>query len=548
MDAFIGLFFIIVLPIIAIFFIRKWYKLKKEFENFEKTKSEEITTLNSQISEQKDSINDLTNKQYSQEKKILNLSVELETLSKFKGVADADAEAKRILEDAQTQANESNRGAEENLKEAIEKAQKMIKEARDEAKLKTDSTDKTVQQKLNAAIENAERIVNDAQTKAKEIAGSALEAKEKAEEYVKTEKAMRNIIGGYGHRYLIPNISILDDLAEEFSWAEAGERLKSARAFTRTLIVDRKAATCDYVDNDKHNTAIKFVTDAFNGKVDSALSKVKYDNYGTIKQQIEDAFNVVNYTGVAFRNARISEIYLNARLDELKWAVATNELKKIEQDEQRRIKELMREEERAQREIQKAIDAAEKEEKILKKAMEEARKQIESANEEERLQFEAKLQDLQDKLTAAEEKNKRALSMAQQTRSGHVYVISNIGSFGENIYKIGMTRRLEPKDRVTELGDASVPFSFDIHAMIYSTDAPTLEKTLHKKFVNNQVNKVNPRKEFFDVTLADIRNMIDEMGIEAHWTMTAEAKEYYESQAMVKPLAFVEEEYQEEDL
>lgn len=548
MDAFIGLFFIIVLPIIAIFFIRKWYKLKKEFENFEKTKSEEITTLNSQISEQKDSINDLTNKQYSQEKKILNLSEELETLSKFKGVADADTEAKRILEDAQNKANESNRSAEQNLNEAIEKAQKMIKEARDEAKLKTDSTDKTVQQKLSAAIENAERIVNDAQTKAKEIAGSALEAKEKAEEYVKTEKAMRNIINGYGHKYLIPNISILDDLAEEFSWAEAGERLKSARAFTRTLIVDRKAATCDYVDNDKHNTAIKFVTDAFNGKVDSALSKVKYDNYGTIKQQIEDAFNVVNYTGVAFRNARISEIYLNARLDELKWAVATNELKKIEQDEQRRIKELMREEERAQREIQKAIDAAEKEEKILKKAMEEARRQIESANEEERLQFEAKLQDLQDKLTAAEEKNKRALSMAQQTRSGHVYVISNIGSFGENIYKIGMTRRLEPKDRVTELGDASVPFSFDIHAMIYSTDAPTLEKTLHKKFVNNQVNKVNPRKEFFDVTLADIRNMIDEMGIEAHWTMTAEAKEYYESQAMVKPLAFVEEEYQEEDL
>ena len=138
--------------------------------------------------------------------------------------------------------------------------------------------------------------------------------------------------------------------------------------------------------------------------------------------------------------------------------------------------------------------------------------------------------------------------MAQQTKRGHVYIISNIGAFGDNVYKIGMTRRLEPKDRVTELGDASVPFSFDIHAMIYSIDAPTLEKTLHKKFINNQVNKVNPRKEFFDVTLSDIRNIIDEMGIEAHWTMTAEAKEYYESKAMVKPLEFVEEEYQEDDL
>lgn len=540
MDAFIGLFFIIVLPIIAIFFIRKWYKVKKEFENYEKIKSDEINTLNLQNSEQRNTIEE-------QNKNISNISKQIEILSKYQIVADADTEAKRILEDAQNKANESNRSAEQNLNEAIEKAQQMIKNAKDEAKLKTDTTDKTVQQKLNAAIENAERIINDAQTKAKEIAGSALEAKEKAEEYIKTEKAMRNIINGYGHRYLIPNISILDDLAEEFSWAEAGERLKSARAFTRSLVQDRKAATCDYVDTDKYNSAIKFVTDAFNGKVDSALSKVKYDNYGTIKQQIEDAYNVVIETGRAFRNARITELYFNARLDELKWAVATNELKKIEQDEQRRIKELMREEERVQREIQKAIDTAEKEEKLLKKAMEEARKQIESANEEERLQFEAKLQDLQDKLTAAEEKNKRALSMAQQTRSGHVYVISNIGSFGENIYKIGMTRRLEPKDRVTELGDASVPFSFDIHAMIYSTDAPTLEKTLHKKFVNNQVNKVNPRKEFFDVTLADIRNMIDEMGIEAHWTMTAEAKEYYESKAMIKPLEFIEEQYEEEN-
>lgn len=541
METFIGLFFIIVLPIIAIYFIRKWYKLKKEFEDFGKSKTDEIHSLNSENSEQRKTIKE-------QSQKISDITKQIEVLSKYQGVADADAEAKRLIDEATEWANECKTGAEENLKEAIEKSQQMIKEARDEAKLKIETTDKTVQQKLSAAIENAERIVNDAQTKAKEIAGSALEAKEKAEEYVKTEKAMRNIINGYGHKYLIPNISILDDLAEEFSWAEAGERLKSARAFTKSLVIERKAAVCDYVDTDKYNSAIKFVTDAFNGKVDSALSKVKYDNYGTIKQQIEDAYNVVIETGRAFRNARITELYFNARIDELKWAVATNELKKIEQDEQRRIKELMREEERAQREIQKAIELAEKEEKILKKAMDEARKQIESATEEERLQFEAKLQELQDKLTEAEQKNQRALSMAQQTRSGHVYIISNIGSFGENIYKIGMTRRLEPKDRVTELGDASVPFSFDIHAMIYSSDAPTLEKTLHKKFVNNQVNKVNPRKEFFDVTLADIKKIIEEMGVEAHWTMTAEAKEYYESKAMVKPLEFVEEEYQEEDL
>lgn len=84
--------------------------------------------------------------------------------------------------------------------------------------------------------------------------------------------------------------------------------------------------------------------------------------------------------------------------------------------------------------------------------------------------------------------------MAQQTRTGHVYVISNIGSFGEHVFKIGMTRRLEPKDRVRELGDASVPFEFDIHAMIFSDDAPTLKRALHRHFLKQQVNKVNPRK------------------------------------------------------
>lgn len=99
--------------------------------------------------------------------------------------------------------------------------------------------------------------------------------------------------------------------------------------------------------------------------------------------------------------------------------------------------------------------------------------------------------------------------------------------------------------RATELGDVSAPFSFDIHAMIYAVDAPALEKTLHRKFVNNQANKINPRKEFFGASIAEIREAIEEMGIEAHWTMTAEAREYYESQAMTRPLDFIEEQYEE---
>ena len=124
--------------------------------------------------------------------------------------------------------------------------------------------------------------------------------------------------------------------------------------------------------------------------------------------------------------------------------------------------------------------------------------------------------------------------MAQQTKRGHVYVISNIGSFGEEVFKIGLTRRLEPLDRVKELGDASVPFSFDVHAMIFSEDAPKLEKELHSLFNNRQVNKVNPRKEFFKVPVVEIKKEIEKLGLETHWTMRSEALEYRESLQLEK--------------
>lgn len=133
-------------------------------------------------------------------------------------------------------------------------------------------------------------------------------------------------------------------------------------------------------------------------------------------------------------------------------------------------------------------------------------------------------------------KSQRALSMAQQTRVGHVYVISNLGSFGENVYKIGMTRRLEPLDRVRELGDASVPFEFDVHAMIYSEDAPKLEKSLHSHFMRAQVNKVNPCKEFFRVGINEIMEHVESAGIQAHWTLTAKAASFRESQRIEQSL------------
>ena len=133
--------------------------------------------------------------------------------------------------------------------------------------------------------------------------------------------------------------------------------------------------------------------------------------------------------------------------------------------------------------------------------------------------------------------------MAQLTRAGNVYIISNVGSFGEEVFKIGMTRRREPMDRIWELGDASVPFDFDVHAMIYSEDAPALERMLHTEFDDLRINKVNFRKEFFRLPLERIRNAVVTKNLNASFTLVAEAREYRETLALDKMTPAEREKY-----
>jgi hypothetical protein len=212
--------------------------------------------------------------------------------------------------------------------------------------------------------------------------------------------------------------------------------------------------------------------------------------------------------------------------------VIVQELKLKEREEQRRIQEQMREEEKVRREIERTVRETAKEQEIIRQAMEKAQLLVQQSSQEQKAKYEQQLNELAQKLQESEERNQRAISMAQQTKLGHVYIISNIGSFGENMFKIGMTRRLVPQDRVDELGDASVPFEFDVHAMIRSDDAPDLESRLHKLFVMSQVNKDNHRKEFFRVDLKHIKEEIEKLGFTVQWTMTAEASEYRKTLAI----------------
>ena len=441
---------------------------------------------------------------------------ELET-SRDAVIAEARASARRIADEIQTRkrmAEEEAKAVRDSLeaeRAGLDRERKtMAKAAREELREERQKT-KEVREKLTAdrqqlSIDRASMesmwksrldeleaqraaVIEAAKAEARLIAGDAIDAKRNAERYSETATAMRNLIEGYGDQYIKPAAGMLDDLAEEFGHKEAGRELKAARDMTRRLINQSLAASCDYAEASRREGAERFVLDAFNGKVDTVLSRVRHDNYGTLEQEIHDAFALVNHGGEPFRNARITRGYLDARLNELRWAVIAHELKRQEQEEQRRIREQMREEEKARRDFERAQREAEREETLLRKAMEDAQARLAIATSEQREQYESQLAELTERLRQAEEKGQRAISMAQQTKRGHVYVVSNIGSFGQDVVKIGLTRRLEPLDRIRELGDASVPFEFDVHAVIWSEDAPALETRLHKHFLLAQVTR-----------------------------------------------------------
>ena len=464
---------------------------------------------------------------------------ELAPLRGYASLQDAESQVRRTLAEAIAEAAA--------LRQEADKLVQQTQIATSEERKASNRRAKEVQEQAEAVLARATRdaghIREAAEKRAEQIAGDGYAALRDTQVLQQGLGAIWNEVNGYGDRFVIPTRSVLDELAAAFSHTKAGEELKAAREQSRRLVELKQAATCNYEEEDRRDRANRFIIDAFNGRVDAILSRTRHDNYGTLKQELRDAFALVNLNGLVFHDARILPAYLDARLAELKWAVIVQELKHKEREEQREMQAQIREEEKARRDYERAIQEAAREEATIKRAIAQARAEAEHVNAEERARLEAELSNLGDRLAEAEAKGQRALSMAQQTRAGNVYVISNVGSFGEDVLKIGMTRRLVPEDRVRELGDASVPFAFDVHAMIRSDDAPTLERTLHRAFEDSRINKVNFRKEFHRIPLERIRALAIEQGLDITFTMSAAAREFRESLALAKMTAEEREKY-----
>ncbi len=370
------------------------------------------------------------------------------------------------------------------------------------------------------------------------------------------------LVAAYGHDYetherLKAEVALLEENLEDISfgiykphysfdapedyrkalediWQKKKEMVKAGQAAiceTRWMVGD---STVKGERMTKQN--IKVMLRAFNGEADAAVAKVSWNNVTTMEERIRRAFSAINSMGTA-NTIRIVPEYLELSLAELRLTYEHEKKKREVLEEQREIRERMREEERAQREFERAQLEAATEQERYEKALARARAEVEKAKGEEIEAANQRVLDLEAKLAEAQAKAERAKSMAEQTRRGYIYVISNIGSFGETVFKIGMTRRLDPLDRVRELGGASVPFQFDVHAMIYSEDAPSFEKNLHRKFADRSVNLVNMRKEFFDLHLDEIESFTKSQGMTMEFTKLAEAREFRETLALRQKVA-----------
>lgn len=246
---------------------------------------------------------------------------------------------------------------------------------------------------------------------------------------------------------------------------------------------------------------------AFNGECESIIDRVTYSNYETSAKRINAADEAITKLGKV-QGIYISPDYVAYKYKELNLAFEYRQMKQKEKEEQKELRAQMREEAKLQREIEEARKKVEKEQNHYQNALCKINEQLETASDADKEAILQKKAEIEAQLTEIDKNLKDIDYRESNAKAGYVYVISNIGAFGENVYKIGMTRRLDPQERVDELGDASVPFDFDVHAMIFSDNAPALEAALHKAFEDRKLNMVNQRREFFNVTLDEIKEVV----------------------------------------
>lgn len=306
-------------------------------------------------------------------------------------------------------------------------------------------------------------------------------------------------------------------------------KILAARERQKAMISAKQAAVCptDWsVEGSKAkgatmvNRQIRLTLRAFNNECEAAIANVRWNNVVAMEKRVSAAAAAINKENASL-NLTLTDRYVDLKVDELRLTHEYREQVKREKEERAELVKAEKEE----RKLIAQAEEAEREEAKYQTLLERARNEADGKGNLKRIE------ELEAALAAAHATSVRARAMAEMTKSGYVYIISNVGSFGEDVVKIGLTRRVDPDDRVRELGDASVPFGFDIHAMIYSDAAPGLESALHKEFADRRVNMSNFRKEFFRVSLNEVETAVAKLAPDASFFKDREAQEWHETLA-----------------
>ena len=315
---------------------------------------------------------------------------------------------------------------------------------------------------------------------------------------------------------------------------EVKNQLALLRNDEKKLIADGDAVRCALsltkrAEITAQNNQIKQILRCFNAETQNLIESVTYKNVDAVRAKISKSFEIINKL-FSKSLIQISQEFLELKFKELSLVYAYMVKEQEEKEQRAAIREQMVEEEKVRREIEREKMKIEKDETQCRNEISKLMMYMQKSKDDVQNQlYTDKIKELEEKLKSLEENKKNVLDREQNARAGFVYVISNIGSFGEKVYKIGMTRRLEPMDRIAELSSASVPFPFDVHAMIFSEDAPKLESDLHQFFSKQRVNKVNTRKEFFRVDLGAIEKEVFTHNPTAKFVNDADAMEYRET-------------------
>ncbi|MRI72110.1 DUF4041 domain-containing protein [Enterococcus casseliflavus] len=317
------------------------------------------------------------------------------------------------------------------------------------------------------------------------------------------------------------------------------EKITSIRSTQKQMIKDKSAV--NYFDNwavdgskakgrKMTNDNIKQILRSFNNECEASINKVKYNNIQSIEKRIKTSFEQLNKLNKSIKLSITNE-FLNLKLNELYLAYEYERKKQDEKEELKEQREREREEKALQKEIQSKKKVIDKDIKHYQNLIDELKKKIsESSSDQERDSIEQQIIDLGVKVKEREEEKEELDYRTAHASAGYVYIISNIGAFGDDVVKIGVTRRIDPLERISELSSASVPFKFDVHALIFSYDAYKLETELHQYFNSYRINKVNNRKEFFKVPISKIEEKLAEYGeLTIDFRANVDAEEYRES-------------------